>query len=154
MVGSDATVPPASLPFRKIWRELDRKSTVSVIILLKPFALPGLADKRVCLESTVLPLIVTLASFIEGQLSNGAIYLSIFIFPFTRKNIALTQLGRRQWRKGIGRDSLMNHGLGASCCEQCTGEQERGTDVSQEHVGLSAFSISQLFLTIGVWRKC
>lgn len=76
----------------------------------------------------------------------GHIYLSIFIFPFTGEDIAVTGLRGPRWRKGIGRKSLMNRRRGAGGCEPCTGEQERGTDVSQEHVGLSTPSISHLFI--------
>ena len=45
MVSSNAADPPAPLPFWKIWRALDRTSTISDILLLNP--LPGMTDERV-----------------------------------------------------------------------------------------------------------
>jgi hypothetical protein len=47
IIGSDAAVPAASLPSLKIWRELDRKSSISVILFLKSHAVPGMTDERV-----------------------------------------------------------------------------------------------------------
>ncbi len=37
-----------------VHKYLYHKSTISVILLLKPQALPGMTDERVCLESPVL----------------------------------------------------------------------------------------------------
>ena len=56
IIGSDAAVPAASLPSLKIWRELDRKSSISVILFLKSHAVPGMTDERVCLESPDFPI--------------------------------------------------------------------------------------------------
>jgi len=83
MVGSDAAVPPASFPFRKIWREIYRKSTISVIPFLKPRAAPCTTTECACLKSSIFPIIVTIALLIEGQSTNGTIYGTIYIFPLT-----------------------------------------------------------------------
>ena len=122
MVCFDAAVPPASFPFRKIWRELDRKPTISVILLLKPHTVPHLTDERACLESPIFPSIVTIALLIECQAIDG---VAIYIFPFTGEDMEVPGLSSHRWRKGIRRNILMPRRDGASCCEQCTGEKER-----------------------------
>ena len=42
-----------------------------------------MTTERVCLESSVFPIIVTVALLIEDQTTDGAIYSAICIFPFT-----------------------------------------------------------------------
>jgi hypothetical protein len=86
-----------------------------------------MTDERVCLESPVFPIIVTVTLLVEYQRDSGAVYI---IFPFTGEDMAVTGLRLHRWRKGIHGNSPMNRRLGASCCEQCAGENERGTDVS------------------------
>ena len=88
--------------------------------------MPCMADERVCPESTLFPIIVTVAPFVECQPNDDA----IFIFPFTGEDMAVTGLSRLRWRKGIHGNSWMNRRLGASCCVQCANEKEKGTDVS------------------------
>jgi hypothetical protein len=73
IIGSDAAVPAASLPSLKIWRELDRKSSISVILFLKSHAVPGMTVERVCIESSVFPIIVIVALLVEGQPVSGAV---------------------------------------------------------------------------------
>jgi hypothetical protein len=85
-----------------------------------------MTDERVCLESPVFPIIVTVTLLVECQPDDGAVY----IFPFTGEDMAVTGLRRHRWRKGIHGNSEMNRRLGASCCEQCAGEKDRDTDVS------------------------
>jgi hypothetical protein len=85
-----------------------------------------MTDERVCLESPVFPIIVTVTLLVEYQRESGAVY----IVPFTGEDTAVTGLRLHRWRKGFHGNSPMNRGFGASCCEQCTGEKERGTDVS------------------------
>jgi hypothetical protein len=85
-----------------------------------------MTDERVCLESPVFPIIVTVTLLVECQPDDGAVY----IFPFTGEDMAVTGLRRHRWRKGIHGNSSMNRRLGASCYEQCAGEKERDTDVS------------------------
>jgi len=85
-------------------------------------------DERVCLESPVFPIIMTVTLLIEYQRDRGSVYG--YIFPFTGENMAVTRLRHHRWRKGIHGNSLMNRRLGAGCFEQCPGEKERGTDVS------------------------
>jgi hypothetical protein len=87
-----------------------------------------MTDERACLESPVFPIIVTVTLLVEHQQDSGAVYR--YIFPFTGEDMAVTRLRHHRWRKGIHGNSPMNRRLGASCCEQCTGEKERGTDVS------------------------
>jgi hypothetical protein len=87
-----------------------------------------MTDERVCLESPVFPIIVTVTLLVEYQRDCGAVYR--YIFPFTGEDMAVTRLRHHRWRKGIHGNSLMNRRLGASCFEQCPGEKERGTDVS------------------------
>ena len=79
-----------------------------------------MADERVCLESPVFPIIVTVALLVECQQDSGAVN----IFPFTSKDMAVIGLRRHRWRKRIHGSSSMNRRLGASCCEQRTGEKE------------------------------
>jgi len=85
-----------------------------------------MTDERACLESPVFPNIVTVPLLVEYQRDCGAVY----IFPFTDEDMAVTGLRRHRWRKGIHGSSPMHRRLGASCCEHCAGEKERGTDVS------------------------
>lgn len=42
-----------------------------------------MTNERVCLESSVFPIVVTVALLIEGQPTDGAIYRAIYVFPFT-----------------------------------------------------------------------
>jgi hypothetical protein len=48
-------------------------------------------DKRVCLESPVFPLIVTITPLVECQPDDGVLY----ILPFTREDMAVTGPSRR-----------------------------------------------------------
>jgi hypothetical protein len=47
-------------------------------------------DERVCLESPVFPIIVTVALLVECQQDSSA--SDIYIFPFTGEDIAVTSL--------------------------------------------------------------
>jgi hypothetical protein len=85
-----------------------------------------MTDERVCFESPVFPIIVTVTLRVECPQDSGAVY----IFPFTGEDMAVTGLRRHRWRKGIYGNSPRNRRLCASCCEQCAGEKERETDVS------------------------
>jgi hypothetical protein len=85
-----------------------------------------MANERVCPESPIFPIIVTVALLVECQPDDGA----VFIFPFTGEDMAVTGLRRHRSRKGIHGNSQMNRRLGASCCVQCADEKEKGTDVS------------------------
>ena len=49
--------------------------------------MPGMADERVCLESPVFPILVTVTLLVEYQRDCGAVYI---IFPYTGKDMAVT----------------------------------------------------------------
>ena len=83
----------------------------------------------VCLEPPTFPIIATGALLIEYQPIGGTIYINVF--PITGEDMAVvTGLERHRWRRGIHGHSQRNRQLGAD-------ENERGTDVSWEHVGIS-----------------
>jgi hypothetical protein len=85
-----------------------------------------MTDERVCLESPVFPIRVTIALLVECQPGDSAVH----IFPFTGEDMAVTGLRHNRWRREIHGNSPMNRRLSASCCKQCAGEKERDTDVS------------------------
>jgi hypothetical protein len=66
-------------------------------------------DERVCLESPVFPIIVTVTLLVEYQRDRGAVYR--YIFPFTGEDMAVTGLRHHRWRKGIHGNSPMNRRL-------------------------------------------
>jgi hypothetical protein len=72
-----------------------------------------MTDERVCLESPIFPIIVTVTLLVECQPKDGAVY----IFPFTGEDMTVTGLRRHRWRKGIHGNNPMNRRLGASCYE-------------------------------------
>jgi hypothetical protein len=52
--------------------------------------MPGLIDERVCPESPVFPIIVTVNLLVECHPDDGAVY----VFPFTSEDLAVTGLRR------------------------------------------------------------
>src|ERR1041384_461442 len=85
-----------------------------------------MTDERMCLESPVLPIIVTVALLVEGQ-ANGK---AVNIFPLTGEDMAVSGLTGHRWRKRVRGNSLMNRRHGAACCEQHTDEKERGISLT------------------------
>lgn len=104
MVGSDAAVPPAAFPFCEIRRQLDRKSALSIIRFLNPYAVPDVTDELACPKSPVFPWIATVAPFVECQPNDDA----VLIFPFTGENMAVTGLRHNRGRKGFRGNSPLN----------------------------------------------
>ena len=80
-----------------------------------------MTDERICLESPVFPIVVTVALRIMCQPSHSA----VDIFPFTGEVMAVIGLRRHLWRKGVHGHSPVNRRLGAGCCEQYADEKER-----------------------------
>lgn len=83
-----------------------------------------MTDERACLESPVLPIVMTVALLVERQPNGG----TVNIFPLTSQNMAVSDLARCRWRNRIRWTSMMNRRLGASRSKQRAGEKkERGT---------------------------
>jgi hypothetical protein len=78
-----------------------------------------MTDERACLESPVLPIVMTVALLIECQ-SDGC---AVNIFPLTSQDMAVSDLARCRWRKRIGGTSVMYRRLGASRSKQRAGEK-------------------------------
>ena len=78
-----------------------------VILFVNPHAVPGMTDERICLESPVFPIVVTVALLIKCQPSHSA----VDIFPFTGEVMAVIGLRRHLWRKGVHGHSPVNRDL-------------------------------------------
>jgi hypothetical protein len=83
-------------------------------------------DERLCLESPIFPLIVTIALFVERQQDSGSVY----IFPFTGEDMAVTGLRHNRGRRGIRGHSLLNRRPGACRHKDCGGEKDRNSKIS------------------------
>ena len=72
-----------------------------------------MTNERLCFESSIFPIIMTISLLVECQQDYG----TVGIFPFTGEDMAVTGLRLHRWGKGIRGNIPMNRWLDASCCE-------------------------------------
>src|SRR5688572_1741261 len=79
-----------------------------------------MTDERACLESPILPIVMTIALLVEYQPDGGAVN----IFPLTGEDMAISGPTRRRWENGIRGSRSMHRRFGTRCSEQCAGEKK------------------------------